>query len=518
MITRAEGRWAVTFAAVFLLVTSLPYARAAAAQRDGWQFGGFLLAVEDFNAYLAQMGQGAHGQWLYVPAYSSEPYAGAPVYLLYHALGALAGPGHAARVLVFHAARLLSGVVMLLASYTFLARFLPGFPQRRLGLLLVAVGGGFGWLVAAAAPGGWLGSLPLDFILPEAFSFLILFTYVHLALARALFLVALLAYLTGRGLLAGLALAAASLLQPLVVVVAWAVMAAHALAAWLLRGTDAGRAWRQDWRTAALAVAIPAPAVAYFVYLFRFDPLLSQWMAQNQLPSPHPLHYLLAYAALLLPAALGLRLLWHREPRLAVFAGAWLLVAPLLVYLPIPTQRRLAEGLHLPLAALAVLGLGGVAARWRRLAAAAVLLAALPSALLLWLGAFGAAGRLAEPIFHPPDQLAAFAWLRDNARPGQVAFSAYATGNALPAYTPLRAYIGLGTETLRLGEKGPRVAAFYAAATPDADRVALLRDGGIAFVILGPYERALGSFDAASAGYLARRFQSGAYAIYEVVP
>jgi hypothetical protein len=303
-----------------------------------------------------------------------------------------------------------------------------------------------------------------------------------------------------------------------VVVVAWAVIGAHALAAWLFRGAEAGHGWRRDWRAAAVAVAISAPLVAYYVYLFRFDALLSQWMAQNQLPSPHPLHYLLAYAALLPPAAIGLRRLWPRAPRLALFAGVWLLLAPLLLYLPIPTQRRLAEGLQLPLVALAVLGLGGPAARWRRPATAALLLAALPTAVFLWLGALGAAGRLAEPIFHPPDQLAAFAWLRANAPPGQVALSAYATGNALPAYTPLRAYIGLGTETLRLAEKGPRVAAFYAAATPDADRLALLRDGGIDFVLLGPHERALGAFDASAAPYLLRRFQSGGYAVYEVVP
>jgi hypothetical protein len=508
----------MTFAAVVVLLASLPYARAAAAQREGWQFGGFLLAVEDFNAYLAQMGQGAHGQLLYVPAYSSEPYAGAPVYLLYHVLGRVAGPGHAARVVVYHAARLISGVLMLVASFAFLARFLPSMPQRRLGLVLVALGGGLGWLLAVLAPGAWLGSLPLDFILPEAFSFLSLFTYVHLALARALFLAALLAYLSGRGLLAGLALLAATLLQPLVVVVAWAVISAHALAAWLWRGGEAGRAWAQDWRAAALAVAVPAPAVAYFVYLFRFDAMLSQWMAQNQLPSPHPLHYLLAYAALLLPAALGLRLLWHRAPRLALFAGVWLLMAPVLLYLPIPTQRRLAEGLQLPLVALAVLGLSGLSGRWRRLAAAGLLLAALPSALFLWLGAFGAAGRLAEPIFHPPDQLAAFAWLGDNAEPGQVALSAYATGNALPAYTPLRAYIGLGTETLRLAEKAPRVAAFYAAATPGMERQALLRDGRVNFVVFGPHERALGAFDPSTAPYLAQRFRSGGYAVYEVLP
>ncbi|MCC6189615.1 MAG: hypothetical protein IT318_11315 [Anaerolineales bacterium] len=518
MITRAEWRWVTAFAGVVMLLTSIPYLRGVTAQTEGWEFGGFLLAVEDANAYIAQMGQGARGEWLYVPAYSSEAYAGALVYALLHLLGRLAGTAHTTQVVVYHAARVLFSSIMLAVSYAFLARLLPTISLRRLGLLLVALGGGLGWLLALMRPGPWLGSLPVDFILPEAFSYLILFAYVHLALARALFLVALLAYLAGRGVWAGLALLAAGLVQPLVVIVAWSVIGLHVVLAWILRQNQAGRGWQQDWRAALWAAALPAPFVAYTVYLFRFDPLLSQWMAQNQLPSPHPVHYLLAYGALLAPAALGWRALWRQAPRLAVFVGGWLALAPILVYVPIPTQRRLAEGLQLPLVALAVLGLGQLAARWQRPATATVLLAALPTALLLWLGALSAAGSVAEPIFQPPDKLAAFAWLRQNSRSGQVALSAYLTGNVLPAYTPLRAYIGLGTETLHLAEKAPRVAAFYAAGTPDAARRQLLEDGRIAYVLFGPAERALGEFDASAADYLAWRFESGQYSIYAVTP
>jgi hypothetical protein len=178
----------------------------------------------------------------------------------------------------------------------------------------------------------------------------------------------------------------------------------------------------------------------------------------------------------------------------------------------------MAEGLQLPLVALAVLGLGTLAARWRRLATAIVLVAALPTALLLWIGALATAGRVGEPIFHPPDQMAAFAWLRQNGRAGQVALSAYATSNVLPAYTPLRAYVGLGTETLHLADKLPRVAAFYAAGTPDADRLSLLRDGRVEFVVFGPSERQLGGFDPARVDYLIQRFETGRYAIYEAQP
>src|SRR5205823_11127870 len=140
----------------------------------------------------------------------------------------------------------------------------------------------------------------------------------------------------------------------------------------------------------------------------------------------------------------------------------------------------------------------------------------LPTAALLWLVALWAARVPAEPIFHPADQVAAFDWLAHNALPGQVTLSSYVTGNALPAYAALVAYIGHGSETAFLGAKTPRVAAFYQASTPAADRLTLLDDGRIDYVIFGPPERALGDFEPSSATYLRLEEQGGAYSIYEV--
>jgi hypothetical protein len=129
-----------------------------------------------------------------------------------------------------------------------------------------------------------------------------------------------------------------------------------------------------------------------------------------------------------------------------------------------------------------------------------------------------AANQPGEPIFLPANQAAVFAWLARDADVGQVALAAYETGNALPAYTPLTAYIGHGPETIRLEAKRVRVAEFYDNNTSHAVRHALLRDGRIRYVLVGPHERALGDFDAGSVDYLALAYRAGAYAVYRVVP
>ncbi len=524
-IDRREWGWTAGFAALVMALTTLPYLVGALSQTDDWRFGGFVLGVEDGNSYIAKMGQGARGAWLFTLPYSTEPQRGAPLFELHLLLGRLAGIDHDAQVLVYHAARIIFGFALLLISYRFLAEFLPDARPRRLGLALVALGGGLGWLLVLLGLGHLFGSLPIDFYSPEAYTFLILYALPHLALARGLFLLGLLAHLQGRGIGAGLWLLAASLIQPLSVLVAWIVIGmdiALALLSAALRLTPPREASPGDASPSPLAalktIFFSSPFVLYTIFLFSRDPLLRQWNAQNLLPSPHPIHYFLGYGVLVVFGVGGWRALAGRQPDLARFVAGWAIAIPFLLYAPLTTQRRLIEGFQLPLAALAVIGVAEAVRASRRWAGWLSLGFTLPTSALLLAGGVLAARTLVGPIYHPADQLAAFDWLAENAEPGQAVLCTFETGNALPAYTPLVAYIGHGPETVFLAEKEPRVAAFYQRATLDADRLSLLADGRIAFVVFGPHERALGNFDPQAVDYLRWRFSSGEYAVYAVIP
>jgi len=56
---------------------------------------------------------------------------------------------------------------------------------RWLALILVCLAGGFGWLLTLLGKGYWLNSYPVDTILPEGYTFYLLYGLPHLALARA---------------------------------------------------------------------------------------------------------------------------------------------------------------------------------------------------------------------------------------------------------------------------------------------------------------------------------------------
>lgn len=496
-VTRAEWKWVWGFAAVLAAVLLLPYLIGFSVQGDAWRFSGSLFGVEDGNSYIAKMRAGAEGAWLYKLAYTTEPQNGALIFLPYLLLGKLAGGAGSFEQLaaLFQLARIAAGIVMVLATYRFLACFLAGVGMRRFGLLLATLGGGLGWLLALQ------GITPLEFISPETFGFLSLFGPPHLAAARALLLMALTLTVDPSafgvsprhaGWAIGGLLLAAWLFQPLDVPIVWAVMGAH-LALIFLRA----RGWRgpvreSQWLPAAqralVAVLVSAPAVVYSVLAFTLDPILRQWTAQNIIDSPAPWMYLAGFGVLLIPALLAA---WLEcgDLRLTL-PTAWLLLLPFLIYFPMNLQRRLADGGWLALVILAGILLErrirpGL---WRTVMIAVAALA-LPSALLFYAGALSQAMRPSAPAFLPVGEVRAMEWLDSYAESGSVVVAGFDAGNALPAYTDLIPYIGHGPETLYLPVKRSLVETVFTGAAGEGDRLAALSQTGARYVISGPEEQ-----------------------------
>ena len=81
--------------------------------------------------------------------------------------------------------RVVFDILFIIVLYRFIAVFLVAPAARMLALVLATLGGGFGWLLTLAGQTHLLGTLPPEFYIPEGFSFIILFSLPHLALARA---------------------------------------------------------------------------------------------------------------------------------------------------------------------------------------------------------------------------------------------------------------------------------------------------------------------------------------------
>jgi hypothetical protein len=534
IVTRVEWRWVIVWIVVALIVSTIPYAVGAARSTSDHIFGGMVIAIEDGYSYLAKMNQGAHGAWLFHLPYTSEPHTGALVYIHYLLLGKIAALFAVPLSVAFHVARLIAAALLLVVLYRFIAMFVVSRAARRIAFLLVVFSGGLGWLLILLGQPDWLGSAPLDLISPEAFTFLTIYAFPHITLARMFLLLGFTVLWAdhSRPIRAGLCWLVMGVLVPLDVGVVYAILAASVLAVSIDRRRLAG-----DLLSRSIVAGIMiAPIIFYSFLMFTFDPILAEWYAQGIMLSPSPLHYVAGYLVVGVLALIGLKKNPKAERRDPKLLG-WFVIVPVLAFLPFSFQRRLIESWQVPLSIFAALGLvywllpawrrsrvvcwlathRRYSARGLRRWALAALLCLLFATYFLLLTE-QSTRMLAQlpPSFRAGGEITALEWLSQRATFDDVVLSSYDTGNYLPTRVAARAFLGHGPETAYSDQKRELVAEFYHSATSDAWRREFLRQWPITYVFFGPLEKKVGQFDPAQTDYLTLVYDRDGYQIYQV--
>ncbi len=532
MVTAKERRVVFWMALVIMLATMLPYLAGYARENSDWVYTGFLFGVEDGNSYIAKMLSGASGSLLFRTPYTAYPQSGFLAFLPYLLLGKLADPPaeHIQLAALFHLFRMVGGVLMVLATYDFVALFIEQPWRRRFATALAVLGGGLGWLSLLGVQGPWQNGMPLEFYSPESFGFLALYGIPHLALGRALLLWGLRAYirpqpggfLLSRSLKSGLLWLGLGMMQPLTVLVGWAIMGAQLVVDGILRWQESKNlriaiqgAWVNQFKKAVTFGLVSSPLVIYTAISFQTDPFLKGWGQQNIILSPLPLAYLLAY--FLLPLTiLGLVKMLRARILGATLLLGWLLLFPLLAYAPYNLQRRLPEGIWTAISLLAVYSLDLIPARWQRWLRPVLWTSFLP-ALVLLLGGVQSVWNPGTPWYRPAAEVQAFQALASMTHSGDVTLADYSTSNALPAWAPVHTLIGHGPESIHLEQIQPRVDQFFASNATDAERRGLLAEFRVSFIIQTPQETGAAYADLDRLPYLKKLYDQAGYRIYQVV-
>jgi hypothetical protein len=529
-ISGREWRRVLIFGVLLMLLTLVPYLLGALTASDESVFSGFLFGVQDGSSYMGKMRLGVQGDWAFTLFYTPQPHDPAPfIFLPYIVPGQLIGLAFdpsdpalpAAMRVTYHTMRVIFGVLLIAVLYAFAAAFLRQSRDRFLALIFMVLGGGLGWLLIA------IGELPPELYIPEWFTFFLLLALPHLALARAALIGGFLLLMGGYSrdrwavpaLLAGLSWLISGMAVPFYLAVIYAVLGAWGLAAWL---RDRAFPWRL-FRAALLAGAVTLPYFAYNLLLFTADPFFAGWSAQNLLATPPPLHVVLAYLPLGLLAIIGARAAWRlarADGRWALLIG-WPVIVPILIYLPLNVQRRLAESVIVALGVLAALGVSRLADRvggWRRVAIPAVIITS-SSSFVIMIGSLLVPLDAGPPVMHPATQVAALHWLDDQSAADAIALSAYDTGNILPVYTNLRPFVGHTVETVNADARIATVEQFFSGALTAAERAALYAADDVRYIIYGPAERELaGDTPPNWLDDAAPIYEADDYSIYQVLP
>lgn len=455
--------WWVIF---LILITTIPYLVGFdTAKGTNTIFSGFVFGVEDGNSYIAKMLSGSTGDWLFRTPYSAYPQTGFFAFFPYLFLGKLAAAPdlHTQLIALFHIFRWLGIIFLVFEIYAFASAFTDSKNIKRLVVVLATIGGGLGWL------GVFLTSrLPLDFYSPEAFGFLSILGLPHLLFARGFLLKSIRSDIIrdqnskplNSRVRSGIYLLLSGVFQPLNIPLGWLIVLSWRIFKWVKQKESVVK---DLLRETFWLIVIPLPLFLYNAYMFLFDPYLSSWEGQNIINSPPPIDFLMAYLIGFLSC------LWVVIKKKKIFSNqsfllTWILLLPVLAYLPINLQRRLTDGYWVVLALFIAAIISEIRKPVMRMLAIFFMTI---SSIFLMVTSTVSMKNVSPPLYHDRNLVAAFLEIDKAGQPKDVVLAPYEISNILPAYIPMRVVNGHGPESKNLVEIEKIVDDFYAQKNPN---------------------------------------------------
>jgi hypothetical protein len=431
---------------------------------------------------------------------------------------------HDQLVALFQIFRWLAGGFLVYAVFQFSNLFLFERKNRRNATVLILVGGGLGWLGWLALPSNWTGRLPLEFYSPEAFGFLSLVGLPHLAAARAFLLLGLAALLKRddpqrsypNAISGGFFWLIAGFFQPLTILVGFGIIGVYFLLHLFLNPI-------KDWRNSipllkkcAVMALISLPWVIYNFFSFANDAYLREWYAQNVISSPPVQDYIWSFGLFFVAAFPAIfRIIKNRETN-GMLLVSWIICAGVLAYIPYNVQRRFIDGIWIALILLIVSSYEMTVKKKNSLGYKTVLSLSLIAPVLVMLIISQGVWHAGLPVFRPSSEVAMFNKVAEIAIPGDVVLCSYETGNAIPAWAPVRVMAGHGPESANLKAVLPEVNNFFGGGKDLSWQNEFINKNKVRFIIAGPAERNLGNWETTFGRVYQLIYRVEGYSIYKV--
>ena len=482
-----DKRWILSFSVFMIILTTLPYALGMFFENQtGWQFSGFVFGVEDGNSYIAKMLTGSYGDWLFRTPYTAYPQKGFLAFLPYILLGKLASGFalHTQLLTLFQLFRWIGILVLTFETYHFISIFIENKGIIRKAVILATIGGGLGWLLIITGDSLWGGRLPLEFYSPETFGFLSILGLPHLCFSRALMLRSFSIVLkpvyidksVKNHLLSGFFLLLSGFFQPLNIALGWLIVACYKAISILLSHKNK---IINDVKIFAAYIFFSFPFFIYNFYMFNLDPYLKTWENQNIIKSPPVIDYFWAYG-LGLFCIIYILTIKKKFIQNKLFLLTWLFLIPILIYLPINLQRRLAEGAWIVFSIFIALTIEDF--RNSKVKNGFVLLFSL-STIVIVLGAFSTIQNINSPIYQDSNLVNVFEELNLVGEKNDVVVANYEVSNVLPAYAPMRVVIGHGPESKNLIELNKKVNRLLHGELSESDYYSLINEFNVKFIV-----------------------------------
>ncbi len=548
-IDKKEWRLVILMSIFVVLITTLPYVYGWHQTPANRTYTGLhSLTPGDVHVYFSWMEQVKQGHFISKDLYTNEPQARVLLNSFWSVEGLIAKYTHLSNNLVFQLSRIILIPLFLNLLYLLSAFVFQEKLWRKVSFIFLSLASGWGFLISIFLPNsvyakGWY-NWPLDLWAPESNNLLTMFQSPHLILSTSFIILILIlswwAIETDRyqySLLAGLIALAEFQFHPFHAPTIFGVLAGYFLAQLIV-------GWKKIKTTkeylfkvvkhSLVILLVSLPSIIYWLALELTDMVTQIRTYQNVCLTPPLWITLISYGLLMPLAGWAIYKFYRADNRadnLKIFFVSWLVVQFALLYAPLAFQRRLMQGLQIPMIILAVWGLKYIYESLQKklkprqfsfyvlnkpLMIMLFIFIFTGSNLYNWIREMAVFAKSYRQLYIDNDVVAGYNWLKNNTPPTTIILSDLYNGNLIPGRIGRFVYVGHGVETLFFESKLARMAWFFSTNRFDNKKIKFLKHNRINYVFYSPNEKGIGKFNPDEKPYLKKVFQQGNTSIYQV--
>lgn len=489
IVSRAELRFVTLLFLLLSLVTSAPYLLGWHLSFPNQVFTGVLEHSFDANNYLAYVAQARSGDWLFYNPMTAEPHRAVFFNFEWLMMGKIARWFQVTLPAATNLVRLLFVALLTYAVYWYSSFFLYSMLVRRIGLVMIMLGGGFGWIAAVH-----LLHIPLnssyfiDLSNANLFPFYWILKLPHFLVSATFGVLGLCFFLRAEQhrssrhyCAAGLFFALAGTCRPY-------DMLYLMLATSLYLVCDSSR--KHSFKFIFLRLLpnfICLPVLAYYYWIFTIHPVFRWWSLPGG-PGPAPWLLMTGFGITSLLLLISIPKFLRRGPddrSLFLYSAVFTAITLSYLHIFLHFAFQFATNILIPLVLLVLLHWEDSicqlhrSRRGRVLVAVALLFNSLTAIALTgnsWLLVKRGDFRIDANL------LQAYAWLDSHSDPHEIILADYQNSNLLPQYTHNRVFCGY-YNAVHFSDKSKALDLFFSANPKESARLELLTSNNIHFIL-----------------------------------
>jgi len=495
-----------------------------------------MFALTDANVYYSYINQAKEGKILFENLFTGEAQKPSLFHPLWLSAGVFASVTKLSAPFVYHLFRLLACAFFFLVVYRFLTILRLSSSQRIIAFLFIALSSGLGlFFIRFSDPSFYQIYYPSDSWIGESNTFDSLYHSPLFPLSQSLIILCFYFFLQAIKnnknkylLYCGLTILILSFIHTYDLITVAVVIVAYGLVLMLNDQLKSPREFFSFIKKGLFLVIFALPALLQYFLVLRHEEAIIGWLKQNITISPAVWSYLLGYGLIIIFALCGSAYIVKKGLKHLYFLFVWIICGIVLIYFPhLQIQRRLSNGLHIPLSIVATIGFLWIYKKinkngylWRLVITVVILIIFLfstPFAIVVHDSLY--ISRQKENDLHSyfitGKEMESYNFLKNAAGENKIIYSHPWTGNIL-AGQGRRVFLGHGHQTVNAKIKRDVLDQFFNNFN-EQERKKYLKENNIAFLYFGPLEKTLGTWRPDKNSFLKLVFEKNDIQIFKIV-